>query len=105
MPSIHAETPVKSTIAKIAAGAVGLLGFGLMVGQAVSNYTNTMEARFSKIDARLSSIDTFMRNEAVTQSQAERYANAFRWDNRNINLSVPPPSDFVDRVKPKPSDS
>lgn len=34
-------------------------------------------------------VETFIREQAVTQEQAERYAAAFRWENRNLEIIVP----------------
>lgn len=53
-----------------------------------------MRSESSKINDRLVSIETFMKSEAVTQSQAERYAAAFRWENRSLDLTVPEPKRY-----------
>lgn len=39
-------------------------------------------------------IEAFIREQAVTQDQAERYAAAFRWENRNTEVVVPPVRDY-----------
>ena len=37
----------------------------------------------------LARMEEFMRSEVVTQTQAERYAAAFQWENRSLPLIVP----------------
>jgi hypothetical protein len=99
MPALHAETPVKSTVSKTVALLVSVIsaasGASWFLAVQVSAYRDTLR----QMDARLASIESFMRTEAVTQSQAERYAAAFKWENRAISIVVPTPADYQDKPK------
>lgn len=99
MPALSIDTIFKSTLGKIVSGALALTVLVWQGRGAISNYQRAMDSRFDKIDARLTSIEAFMRNEAVTQSQAERYAAAFRWENRELRIVVPKPEDYQDKPK------
>jgi hypothetical protein len=100
MPAaIHEDTPVKSTLAKtvsiLCAVTTAAAGAGWLLAREVSAYKETL----GQVNARLTSIESFMRHEAVTQSQAERYAAAFKWENRAISIVVPAPADYQDKPK------
>ncbi len=43
----------------------------------------------AEANKRLSSIETFIKSNAVTITHAERYAAAFRWENRGQGVIVP----------------
>ena len=96
---IHAETPVRATIAKLIAGIITVSGAVWYVRGAVADYQAAMSYRMDIIDRRLTSIEQFIRHEAVTQSQAERYANAFKWENRALGISVPDPAHYQDKPR------
>lgn len=39
-------------------------------------------------------IEAFITHEAVSRNDAERYASAFRWENRNLGITVPDPKTY-----------
>jgi hypothetical protein len=90
--ALHAETPVKSTVSKTVAIFVSTIGAATATGWYVA-------LQVSELNRRLASIEGFIRHEVVTQSQAERYAASFRWENRNMPIVVPAPSDYQDKPK------
>ena len=92
MPALHSETPVKSTVSR----TVSILGSIIGTTAVVVWYA---AGQVAELNRRLASIETFMRDEAVTQSQAERYAAAFKWENRALNIVVPEPEDYQDKPK------
>lgn len=95
MPALSIDTIFKSTLGKVVTGAAALTVL-VWQGRGVAEAVTT---RMDKIDARLTSIETFMRHEAVTQSQAERYAAAFKWENRDLRIVVPEPELYRDKPK------
>lgn len=92
MSSLHSETPVKSTVSK----TVAILGSTISMTAIVVWYA---AGQVSELNRRLASIEEFIRSEAVTQSQAERYAAAFRWENRELRIVVPEPGFYQDKTR------
>lgn len=90
--AIHAETPVKSTVSR----TVAILGSTIGTTAVLVWYA---ALQVSELNRRLASIEEFIRNEAVTQSQAKDYASAFRWENRELRITVPDPSIYHEKPK------
>jgi hypothetical protein len=99
MPSLHAETPIKSTVSKTVAVLSSIISAAVAVGFYAAFFLSDLAKQRDETNRRLSSIETFMRNEVVTQSQAERYAAAFKWENRDLRIVVPEPANFQDKPK------
>lgn len=95
--SLHADTPVKSTVSKTVAIFGTVIGFTAVAVWATAWQLFAMRTEAAKTNERLASIESFMRHEAVTQSQADRFAAVFKWENRSLNIFVPEPSDFRDK--------
>jgi hypothetical protein len=93
MPAALTEsTPVKSTISR----TVAIMASSLTFAATVAWYA---AIQYAELNRRLASIEDFMRNEVVTQSQADRLANVFRWENRALQIVVPEPSNYRDKPK------
>jgi hypothetical protein len=97
--ALHPETPVKSTVTKFVALLGSVIGFTALAVWATAWQLFAMRTEAAKTNERLASIEHFMRHEAVTQSQAERYAYAFERENRRLNIVVPDPADYRDKPK------
>jgi predicted cation transporter len=98
-PAIHAETPVKSTVAKTVALLASTASLAAGGAWYLAVQVSAYKEELNKVNTRLVSIETFIRNEVVTQSQAERYASVFRWENRELGITVPEPSRYQDKPK------
>jgi hypothetical protein len=48
----------------------------------------------NELKAQVAAIQQSLDTKYVTHEQADRYASAFRWENRNANISVPEPKLF-----------
>ena len=88
--SITPETVFKSTLAKIVSAAI----FIITSTWWLRGHFEDIKRGQENTDTRLSAIESFMKSEAVTQSQAERYAAAFRWENRGLDIAVPDPKRY-----------
>jgi hypothetical protein len=86
------STPVKSTVSR----TVAIMASSLTFAATVAWYA---AIQYAELNRRLASIEEFMRHEVVTQSQAERYAAIFRWENRSLQIMVPEPSNYRDKPK------
>jgi heme-degrading monooxygenase HmoA len=100
MPAaIHSETPVKSTVAKFIAVIASTASLAASGAWYLAVQVSAYKEALDKVDARIAGIESFMRHEAVTQSQAERYASVFRWENRDMRIVVPDPELYRDKPK------
>jgi len=87
MRSLTSDTPFRSTLAKL----LSALLFVVSATWWLRGEFEDLKQGQIRTAERLSSIEAFMKSEAVTQAQAERYAAAFRWENRSLDLAVPEP--------------
>ena len=99
MTALHSDSPVKSTVSKTAAFIVAIVSAAFSMGVYVTVQLSSVSAQAIETNRRLSSIEGFIRNEVVTQSQAERYAAAFKWENRALHIVVPEPAAYQDKPK------
>lgn len=90
--ALQEDTPVKSTVSRTAAILWAVISASVAVGFYAAVF-------LSQLNSRLASIETFMRHEAVTQSQAERYAAVFKWENRDLRIIVPDPELYQDKPR------
>lgn len=56
-------------------------------------YEDVMRSQ-NELKAQIAAIQQSLDTKYVTHDQADRYASAFRWENRNANITVPEPKLF-----------
>ena len=83
MPPLKPETRWSATLVQTGSVIACLLGVGWYIRGEVEGIRQS-QAR----------VEAFIKEQAITQEQAERYAAAFRWENRHVDLSVPLVRDY-----------
>ena len=102
MPAAHVkpESRWSSTFAQtwaiISAIVVSTAAATWFLSNAYQALIAEMKALRTEVAAVQSSVSS-LRGQVVTQTQAERYAAAFKWENRVMNIAVPDPKSFQDR--------
>lgn len=94
MPPLKPETRWSATLIQTCA-FVGCIGSATWV---LRGELEAFRVELAAIRDNQARVELFLRNEVVTQRQADRFAASFRWENRALNLSVPDPANYRDRA-------
>lgn len=94
MTTFKPESLWRSTIAQTVLGAAFLLTSAWYA----RGYAEDLKGEIRALRQDVTAIRDSMAKQYVTQSQAERYAAAFRWENRGQGLVVPDVLQYRDPV-------
>jgi len=81
-----------SSLAQTAAG----LAIVTVAGWQVRGYTEEMRGEIRALREDVAGLRESFDKQVITQAQAERYAAAFRWENRGTGVVVPDLRLFID---------
>jgi hypothetical protein len=93
--TLKPESFWRSTLAQTFVGIIGISSFAWWVrgvAEEARSEFRALHAEVSAVRAEIAAMD----KKFVTQSQAERYAAEFRWENRGLGITVPDVPKFRD---------